>query len=129
MITTDTAAPTLAGIPMGDLAKHCQDPTMLATVVSLAYNQGYKLGQEHVHRYYRMLGGELVNDIPGISQEWEDKGYWSGRDENDESVVLVGYKGKVLGAYRRWDMTQESLDAVCERDYAKLPTKMAEMMR
>ena len=52
MTTTDTAAPTLAGIPIGDLAKHCHDPAMLATVVSLAYNQGYKLGQEQTHRYY-----------------------------------------------------------------------------
>lgn len=55
MTATDTAAPTLAGIPIGDLAQHCQDPTMLATVVSLAYNQGYKLGQEQAHRYYSTM--------------------------------------------------------------------------
>jgi len=70
-----------------------------------------------------------MRDIPSISDKWMDKGYWSARDEIDETVVLVGYKDKVLGAYHYWDMTQESLDAVCERDYAKLPMKMAEMTR
>ena len=46
---------SLADFPIGELAKHCQDPTMLATVVSLAFNQGYKLGQEQTHRYYSTM--------------------------------------------------------------------------
>ena len=120
MTATDTAASTLAGIPIGDLAKHCQDPAMLATVVSLAYNQGYALGQEHVHRYYRMLGGELVNGIPGISRKWEDKGYWSGLDWIDDGVILVGWKDDAFAAYPRWAATQEILDGFCQRHDTKL---------
>ena len=45
----------LADIPIGDLAKHCQDPSILTTVISLAFNQGYRLGQEQGHRYYNMM--------------------------------------------------------------------------
>jgi hypothetical protein len=47
--------PALADIPISDLAQHCQDPSMLTTIISLAFNQGYKLGQEQAHRYYNMM--------------------------------------------------------------------------
>ena len=129
MNATDKAAPTLANIPIGDLAKHCQDPTMLATVVSLAYNQGYKLGQEQAHRYYSMMlagqgvastGGESVNGMPGISHEWEDKGYWSELDPIDEAVILVGWKDKPFAAYPRHAATREILNGFCERHDARL---------
>lgn len=40
---------------LGKLAKQCQDPRLLTTVLSIAYNQGYKIGQEQAHRFYRMM--------------------------------------------------------------------------
>lgn len=46
---------SLADIPIGELAKHCHDPAMLGTVISMAYNLGYKLGQEQAHNQYNVM--------------------------------------------------------------------------
>jgi len=41
--------------PIVKLAGMCQRPERLAAIVSIAWNEGYKLGQEQAHRYYRMM--------------------------------------------------------------------------
>ena len=53
-----------------------------------------------------------------ISGDWEDKGYWA--SEEDDHVIMVGYKDKVLAVYHQWAATQEILDAVCQRHEARL---------
>jgi len=51
--------PALSGIPIERLVQHCQDPATLAAVISLAFNQGYKLGLEQAHRgYSTMFAGQ-----------------------------------------------------------------------
>jgi hypothetical protein len=47
---TEEQAPTaLAGIPISELAKHGNDPAMLAAIVQSAYNLGYRQGQARTH--------------------------------------------------------------------------------
>jgi hypothetical protein len=53
--TENKEIPALSGIPIERLAQHCQDPATLAAVISLAYNQGYKLGREQAHRDYSTM--------------------------------------------------------------------------
>lgn len=47
--------PPLGDIPIGELAKHCQDPAVLTTIISLTYNLGYKRGLEQAHRQYNIM--------------------------------------------------------------------------
>ena len=42
-------------IPLDKLAVMCQRPEVLATVISINRNEGYRLGQEQAHKYYRMM--------------------------------------------------------------------------
>jgi len=61
-----------------------------------------------------------MNGIPSISERWEAEGYWSSLDEEDEYVVLVGYKDMVLAAFSLWAAKPHILDGVCDRHYARL---------
>jgi len=45
----------LGDIPLAKLATLCRNPKTLATALSIAYNQGYKIGQEQAHRFYGMM--------------------------------------------------------------------------
>jgi len=42
-------------IPLDKLAIMCQRPETLAAVISINRNEGYRLGQEQAHKYYRMM--------------------------------------------------------------------------
>jgi len=42
-------------IPIITLAVMCQRPETLATVISIAVNEGYRAGQQQAHKYYRMM--------------------------------------------------------------------------
>jgi len=64
IIAQTREVPALTGIPTERLVQHCQDPAVLASVISLAYNQGYKVGQEQAHRYYTtMFAGQRETTI------------------------------------------------------------------
>jgi len=62
--TEEREVTTLADIPVAELAKHCDDPAMLATVVSLAYNLGYRLGQRTAHEHYNRI-------FKGGDEQWQ----------------------------------------------------------
>jgi len=42
-------------VPLIKLAAMCQRPETLAAVISINRNEGYRLGQEQAHKYYRMM--------------------------------------------------------------------------
>jgi len=60
-----------------------------------------------------------MNHISRISEEWQAIGYWTRVDEDDETVILVGYKDKVIAAYPMWSPSG-TWDTACERHMARL---------
>jgi len=46
---------SLGDFPIGELAKHCHDPAILSTVISLAFSLGHKLGREQADGQYNAM--------------------------------------------------------------------------
>lgn len=62
---TEEREPTsLAHIPISELARHGNDPAMLAAIIRSAYNLGYRQGQAQTHNQYNtMLKGSYHEAI------------------------------------------------------------------
>ena len=60
----DELAEDILNIPISELAKHANDPRMLALIIGVAFNQGIQLGRNQTHTgYNRMFKGYTEETI------------------------------------------------------------------